>query len=661
MKKNQICLLAASLMIGALSLHNPMALRAEEAKAAATTPAAAEAAPVAKPLPDSAELVKINGKTITVEQMKALVMLRGDRTDPVDPEKDVPVLRGERLEKIARQVGGTELLAGRAKENGLTLEEREQANVESTVARWNDSQLYKLVVADKVKEPTKEELDALYEEQKESQFRQKEELKMRHVFVSTYVDHTVAAGETLESIAKNVGGDASLADKILDDATKRPRAEKKEVASPDGTKKEELDPAPLQEGEKLKVPVQGEKESAARGKIDAAYARLEKGDAFLEVAKEMSENENPGQLWVIRPEDQERPVMPELKEAFMGLQDGKFSKPLRTKHGFQIVLRESYTPKGYVEREKAEPTLKQIADRRQREKLVDDFFNDRVNDASLVVLNEEILKVVSEEGKDKEPIITVGEKKFSLSELSAEAQQAIKDAKGDLKAVRAALPKQRALQGELVKAYAKQLKLDESPIVQFVKETQTDSILASKYLNSAADEQLAIIPPADLEAYYEKNKEQFRQKESFTLFKIVKPHGDGEEAAKKAAEELAQAVAGVQSLEEFKEKADSVNPKEDKRFAKGGSLGRLNAERLPEAEINAIRKVTAPGKTEVYDTGSEAAVVWVNDSTKDYLPTLEEKKSDIESIVKRQKRGELTNTLLEDARKTVPIEILAKD
>jgi hypothetical protein len=433
---------------------------------------------------------------------------------------------------------------------------------------------------------------------------------MRHVFVSTYVDHTVRAGETLESIAKNVGGDASLADKILDDATKRPRAEKKEVASPDGTKKEELDPAPLQEGEKLKVPVQGEKESAARGKIDAAYARLEKGDAFLEVAKEMSENENPGQLWVIRPEDQERPVMPELKEAFMGLQDGKFSKPLRTKHGFQIVLRESYTPKGYVEREKAEPTLKQIADRRQREKLVDDFFNDRVNDASLVVLNEEILKVVSEEGKDKEPIITVGEKKFSLSELSAEAQQAIKDAKGDLKAVRAALPKQRALQGELVKAYAKQLKLDESPIVQFVKETQTDSILASKYLNSAADEQLAIIPPADLEAYYEKNKEQFRQKESFTLFKIVKPHGDGEEAAKKAAEELAQAVAGVQSLEEFKEKADSVNPKEDKRFAKGGSLGRLNAERLPEAEINAIRKVTAPGKTEVYDTGSEAAVVW---------------------------------------------------
>ncbi|MEO8376594.1 MAG: peptidylprolyl isomerase, partial [Candidatus Sumerlaeota bacterium] len=445
MKKRSILLLLAGLSVTAISMTPNVVVAQPATEAAAPdNKDAAEASPTPTPVPlnNDDKIVKIGDEELTVEQFTALAVLRPNPDERINPMTEIPIMRGERLEAFAKNAGAYDILAAEAKEKKLELDDRENKTIDDMMKGWRQYLVNKTLINDKMSEPSAADLDKIYEDQKEAAFAIKESLKLRQIFVSTYEDYTVKAGDSLESIAREVGGDEKLADQILDDTTKRPRAEKKlpataqaaEAKTGDDAAKpaeQSLDPRALQDGEKLKVPVRGKKEEAAKEKIEKAKEKLDAGTSFEEVAKDISENENPGQLFEIEPGAGDRPIMPELQKSFMNLQDKHYSDPIRTRHGYSIIYRESYEPKSYVSRADSEARLKSIWETQKKTHLVDEFFEGQLNDDKVVKIAPDKLKQAKEEGGESVIFLTIGDKEFALSQLSQEAQSAIKDDKTD--------------------------------------------------------------------------------------------------------------------------------------------------------------------------------------------------------------------------------------
>jgi peptidyl-prolyl cis-trans isomerase SurA len=79
------------------------------------------------------------------------------------------------------------------------------------------------------------------------------------------------------------------------------------------------------------------KEEAVHNKVSAVLGRLEAGEAFDKVAREVSDEERTrsagGEIGLVAPAD----LQPEVAAAVAGLEAGEISEPVRTKHGIEIV------------------------------------------------------------------------------------------------------------------------------------------------------------------------------------------------------------------------------------------------------------------------------------------------------------------------------------
>lgn len=213
--------------------------------------------------------------------------------------------------------------------------------------------------------PTDEEVRAYYEENIDRWMRE-EIFLMRNLFLSTYQEHTVRQGDTLESIAESISGDPALASEIRDPNTpdRSPRLRPQEAA--DGR---ELPPAPLAEGEILLVPMGPERAAEVEARIRALHRQLQDGADFSALAFEHSENTTRGNRIQVRREIRGRPVLEEIIASLEQLRDGEISEPIRTRHGWQIVLRDAYQPGGAQPFDQVvENVRSQLLGNRQRER-----------------------------------------------------------------------------------------------------------------------------------------------------------------------------------------------------------------------------------------------------------------------------------------------------
>ena len=668
MKKRSILALVAMLSVSTISMPPVLAQAQPATKAESAAKSGSSLSPVkddaaepeVKPLKQDEKIVKINGTEYSVLEFTALTVLRPNPDERLNnPFVGVPLLRGDRLESFAKNVGAYDIIAAKGNEEKLEFDDREKKSVDDMVKNWRQYLVAKSVVDDKMGEPTKEDLDKIYEAEKEKAYKIREMLRLKQIFVSTYVDYTVKAGDSLESIAREVGGDEKLADEILDDATKRPRAEKKLPAAEEkkdeaGEKKgEELNPRALQEGEKLKVPVHGEKEAAAKAKITAAYERLKAGEKFEDVAKEVSENENPGQTFMIQPESGDRPIMPELQKAFMALEDGKFSEPVRTRHGFSIIYRESYQPKSYKERDKSEDDLKARWMNKRRTELVDSFFTAQLKNPEITQILSDKLKEAKAENGESTIFVKIGDKDFALSQFTAEAQAAIKTDKDDsVDLLAGVLRKEPAIQQAIVEAYTAKQNLDETPIIKFVKEKQIASVMARKVITKEIEEKTKNITQEEKQKWYDESKERLRIPEMYEVYRIE---------TKLSGEALEKEVSGIQNVEDFKTKADELAPPAADAPTKGGAMGKVTLDRFSEGDSSAISAVTVPGISKVVSIGEGSShVFWVQAKEESRLPTLEEKNSQAEVEIKRMKAVETNKAIMDDAKSKVAVELLVK-
>lgn len=117
----------------------------------------------------------------------------------------------------------------------------------------------------------------------------------------------------------------------------------------------------------------GKDEAAAQKKAEDAVARLKKGEPFAKVAAELSDDPNAktsgGDLGFIS----EGLVAPEIYKAASGLEKGKFSDPVKTPRGFEVLYAEEIIPARKIALDAVRADIaKELLQKDRAEKLVAD-------------------------------------------------------------------------------------------------------------------------------------------------------------------------------------------------------------------------------------------------------------------------------------------------
>lgn len=91
-----------------------------------------------------------------------------------------------------------------------------------------------------------------------------------------------------------------------------------------------------------------EREQATRAKLDVIQARLDAGEAFEDVARDISEDELTrelgGEIGLVSLGD----LQTEIANVAVGLEEGEVSEPFRTRYGYEIIKLASKQDAGYL-------------------------------------------------------------------------------------------------------------------------------------------------------------------------------------------------------------------------------------------------------------------------------------------------------------------------
>jgi hypothetical protein len=184
--------------------------------------------------------------------------------------------------------------------------------------------LFKENVTDKLSTPTQEAIAAYYK-QHLAEFTHPEYFKMRHLILYTYQKYIVKAGDTLESIARQVKGDEKTANLIRSDVEQHPL--RREPGK---------DFKPLFEGENLLVPMNEEDAKQVRLRLEGLLKLQEKGVKFEDLATTYSDAETKGNIIGPLPTGT-RPILSELIKYGLTVPVGELSPIFRTKHGWNVI------------------------------------------------------------------------------------------------------------------------------------------------------------------------------------------------------------------------------------------------------------------------------------------------------------------------------------
>ncbi|MCC5876260.1 MAG: peptidyl-prolyl cis-trans isomerase [Candidatus Sumerlaeia bacterium] len=595
-------------------------------------------------------ILRINGRDWSVRELQYLVGTRRLAGVSVPPVQ-IGTLRGDDLAHVGRLLGAHEYMAHRAKEAGLSLNEEQEERLRGIIRQYAETILYKEEVLDKAPEPTEAEIQAVYDGDRETRYKVREEMRLMHIYTSTYLPYKVAEGDTLESIALEIGGNEALADRILSNETKRPRSET--LVNDEG---EELVPRALVVGEELLVPTEGEKADAARNRIKEAAQAIADGADFREIAEKYSEAERPGRPWVIRPTEQDRPIREEIHEAFFSLEDGEVSEPIRTPHGFQIIKRVSYTPSGY--RELDEELSSTIATNLQNEKLTtvsQEFIQGLFKRDGYVEIHEAALE--ADEFTDADVLVTIGSTDITRGELNQAAQGRLPSpltAEG----LKEMLPTLRPSLIAAINHFMDAEGYFERDRIKMLEAAIRESFLAETHLERNSEEMTRVSDEA-ISQFYEENPLDYERPERFELYSArLALIGEGDDAEARTISALASRLSNVRSLEDFKELSDELAATANRNQRAGGFLGNVERRNLQSAQLDAASEITVPGVTEVYFFRGNAEALWVESHTPAGMTPLEEVAEDIREKLMTEGKVEAKEEMILNAARHSKVEVL---
>jgi len=465
-----------------------------------------------------------------------------------------------------------------ANEYGFTLDDREEQMVEQSSKR-----ILQLVFLEKngVLAPTEitdAEVQARYDEIKDLRYKIKEELKLQHIFFSTYVDYVVEEGDTLESIAEEISGDKSKVDLILSKEPPRKARNEPEIDA-DGN---EVPPKALVAGETLMVPMNDEEAAKIKEVADQAYQELMDGADFEDVAIKYAENNSKGNPVSIKPEDQEKPILTEFREAFENLEDGEISEPFRTKHGFQIMKRREYIEPSYRE-------LTDAVSNQLKNEMAIDQTNQRyyallqslLREYDQFDINTEVLENVDDTAMKDQVIIQVDDVKYPAETYMRDFGMELTE-DTTLQEKIDNLAKLPMVGRKLSEWKIEQINLTEDEAFKSRVELIRGNLLKEKYFQYLLEEVHPFDPTEEeLREHYNTITESLAALPSTELYQIsLLPEEEVTEdnlpeIEKQLKDELRKELEGVTTLEEFQETAKRIS--EDAYAEKGGSLGKVSS------------------------------------------------------------------------------------
>jgi len=160
------------------------------------------------------------------------------------------------------------------------------------------------------------------------------------------------------------------------------------------------------------------------------------------------------------------------------------------------------------------------------------------------------------------------------------------------------------------------------------------------------------VSDADIQAYYDKNKEQFFQKAAKKASQILFKPEDKATAEKV----LAQVKAG----DDFGALAKKYSV-DTATASKGGDLGYPTSAYVPEFQAALDKLKKGETTAALVQTPFGWHIIRVTDERAGVQQPLAEVKPQIEQIIVQQRKGDAYQTFLDDLRKKAKIEILAAD
>ncbi|MBI1291627.1 LysM peptidoglycan-binding domain-containing protein [bacterium] len=659
MRRNPIRSLIPARLALVLMLLLPPAVQFHAYAEETAAPASAEATPT---ISDETPFVSIDGVDYTLGKLKVAASFRQIGTKSFNPETELKGFRGERLEDVARTIGAWNSLAAEAAKAGLELSEARKTEADRFLDRYAGSVLFRQWVTDKMPKLDEEALRKEYEATKADKFPQAEELRLRQIFLSTYKPYTVKEGDTLESIAKEQSGDEAAAARILSNETKRPRAEETESAD-EGKEQEKLPPRALVAGESLMVPMSETEAAAVLAKANEAIAKINGDTGFVAVANEYSENQRPGELWVVRPKSQDRPILSEITETFFKLKDGEMSEPVRTKHGYHIILREAYVPEGFRPFSEVEGVVRQDLENKAKMDLTAAFFNSVIDDSGLVKLHAENIAKSKQDESPDDVILTIDGKDINRQTFNSASRRFLEeDANRNVDAVKAQLSRIGLMQGSMVSAYRKLPVFADLPETKAFVASMNEVQLAQTLLEKRLDEEVKAPTDEEIAAQYEAEKDRYKTPETFDLAKIeikeLETTEPGSYDLRK--QELTAALKSVTSLEEFRALANEVRKQEDGvNTPEDGKVGKRRASEFITSVAQTLRDVKTPGLSAPIDNPSGLyTYYWVSAHEKEGLIPIADVKERIADQLKQKAREERQTAIIDELKAKATVKLL---
>jgi parvulin-like peptidyl-prolyl isomerase len=472
-----------------------------------------------------------------------------DRSRPL-PKPALELLQDDPdkvLKPLITETIGHEIIFQRAlQDEDYTLSEPTAAMVKA-----RDAKINKLILEDEVLSklsPISEEQIQEYYNLQRDEFTTPFQFRIRSIFLMTYQPYTVQQGDTLESIAEKISGDRALAERIIDEATKEPRAGER---PPKSAREEAAAVRPLLEGEKLLAPMNKEKMQEVRQRMEAIKKQLDEGGDFQQLAREHTEDPSQGELSMYLPSGP-KPMIPEVFAAAQQLSVGSCSDILQTKHGFQIIKMEEKHEAETMPLEEARAQIKGNLEGQAREQGVQKFWDSMMETPELKINMENLM---AKNAADDLEIATLGAFKYLWRDLRADAQeQGIPAGQEDrLKLMK----RSQKLNGAVYMAFVAEKRYMDHPEVKNAVQIAHKEAVISQYLKLLVDKRLDGISEAELRAFYEKNKQQIKLPASSRVYEIIKRVGTDPEAIAAAMAELTEVQKQIRTLEDMKRVAGS--------------------------------------------------------------------------------------------------------
>ncbi len=264
------------MLVAATFATQAQLLSAQETTASTTMPDLRSTAPVV--------LATWNNGSFTNIDLSSTLHFRKPASMQSVDENSIYTLPVENVREVVSDLVYEQLLYKKAIADGIT---SDLPDLKARLSNFDDLTLAKIyydaVFMPRINKLQEADLREIYEADKATRYTIPEILKVQEIWFSNYKPHTVAEGETLESIAKKINGNAEASKGILrDDVLHYYRQ-----APTAGSVKSRT--FPLKPGEELLVPVSKDEETSQKIKADETLKKVRSGDDFLALAGKFSD------------------------------------------------------------------------------------------------------------------------------------------------------------------------------------------------------------------------------------------------------------------------------------------------------------------------------------------------------------------------------------